>query len=139
MRVPGEGGCLPRGGGGGSFWELRGDSQSVGLLEGTWSLGSDGGGVSPVSLGYFLGLRWRGGGPSFGWLSGGVPVLGLRVWGGVLCVGWLARGVPVLDLEGGAAAPALVCLLEGSRALGSEFRTASSLSVGVPKWSKSSG
>ena len=47
MRVPGEGGCLPRGGGGGSFWELRGDSQSVGLLEGTWSLGLDGGGFPP--------------------------------------------------------------------------------------------
>ena len=123
--------------GGGSFWELRGDSQSVSLLEGTWSLGSDGGGVSPISLGYFLGLRWRGGGPSFGWLAGRVPVLGLRVWGGVLCVGWLARGVPVLDLEGGAAAPVLVRLLEGSRSLGSEFGAASSVSVGLPEGSRS--
>merc|ERR1712197_325518 len=104
-----------------------------------WSLGSDGGGVSPISLGYFLRLGWRDSGPSFGWLSGGVPVLGLRVWGGVLCVSWLARGVPVLDLEGGAAAPVLVRLLEGSQSLGSESGTASSLSVGLPEWSRSSG
>ena len=86
----------------------------------------------------FFGLfprEWQGGGPSFGWLAGRVPVLGLRVWDGVLCV----------CLEGGAAAPVLVRLLEGSRSLGwaqpsgSEVGAAAPVSVGLPEGFLSSG
>ena len=60
---------------------------SIGLLEGTRSPGLDGGGVSPISLGYLVCL-----------LEGSQS-------DGVLCVGRLAGGAPILGLGEGWCPP----------------------------------